>query len=57
MTQRELAIAIGRGDAMSVSRWERGEHRPDVENMEALARVLKRDVAWFYSGHEMRDAA
>lgn len=52
LTQHELAVALGRGNAMAVSRWERGEHRPSDENLVALTAVLRRDVAWFYTDHE-----
>lgn len=53
LTQHELAIALGRGDAMTVSRWERGEHKPSDESLLALARVLDRPVAWFYVDHSL----
>lgn len=56
LTQHELAVALGRGDLMLVSRWERGEHRPNDENLLALANVLKRDVPWFYTDHERKAA-
>lgn len=49
LTQHELAVALGSGDAMTVSRWERGTHIPSVERLVRLAEVLDRDVAWFYS--------
>lgn len=52
LTQHELAVALGRGDAMTVSRWERGEHKPSDESLVALASVLQRPVAWFYVDHE-----
>lgn len=48
MTQHQLAVRLGRGDAMAVSRWERGENRPNDENMIALAEILGREVSWFY---------
>lgn len=41
---------------MTVSRWERGEHRPNDANLIALAGVLGQTVAWFYTDHE-REAA
>lgn len=49
MTQHELAVALGRGDAMTVSRWERGEHRPSDEYLIALADVFGLSVADFFS--------
>jgi transcriptional regulator with XRE-family HTH domain len=55
-TQHELAVALGSGDLMTVSRWERGEHRPNDANLIALAGVLGQTVAWFYTDHE-REAA
>lgn len=45
---------MGTGDAMRVSRWERGEHKPNNENLLVLASVLKRDISFFY---EERKAA
>lgn len=57
MTQHELAVALGAGDAMKVSRWERGEHLPSNESMAALASVLGRDPAWFYEPNESKAAA
>lgn len=52
MTQHALAVAIGRGDAMTVSRWERGEHVPSIDNLVVLADVLGRDIAWFHTDHD-----
>lgn len=52
MTQHQLAVALGSGDAMKVSRWERGEHLPSGESLVALADVLGVDVAWFYGREE-----
>lgn len=51
LTQRELADQINGIESMSVSRWERGEHRPSLENLVALADVLGHKVAWFYTDH------
>jgi transcriptional regulator with XRE-family HTH domain len=53
LRQHDLAVALGTGDAMRISRWERGEHRPKDDNLLHLAQVLGRDVAWFYTDHEM----
>lgn len=47
-TQHSLAVALGRGDAMTISRWERGENRPSDENLVALAEVLGMSVADFF---------
>lgn len=38
-TQRELAAALDT-DVMQVSRWERGEHRPNAAYEAALTEVL-----------------
>lgn len=51
LTQRELADLLD-VDAFQVSRWERGVHRPSDETLFALAQVLDRDPAWFYTDHE-----
>lgn len=51
LTQHELAVALGRGDAMTISRWERAEHKPSDESLVALAAALNRPVAWFYVDH------
>jgi transcriptional regulator with XRE-family HTH domain len=56
LTQRELVAAVGLKDAMAVSRWERGEHRPNLENLSALAEVFGCDVSWFFADHQ-REAA
>jgi transcriptional regulator with XRE-family HTH domain len=55
-TQHGLAVALGRGDNMTVSRWERGEHKPSDENLVALAEILGVSVASFFSDPE-REAA
>lgn len=57
LTQREVALRLGTGDVMAVSRWERGEHKPNDANLVALADVLGRSVAWFYTDHESEAAA
>lgn len=57
LTQHDLAVALGRGDAMTVSRWERGEHRPSDAYLVALAQVLGQDVSWFFVDREPEEAA
>jgi transcriptional regulator with XRE-family HTH domain len=52
LTQHQLAVALGSGDAMKVSRWERGEHLPSSESLVALAVLLGVDVSWFYESEE-----
>ena len=47
LTQHELAVRLGRCDAMAISRWERGVNRPSDENLFALAEVLGHDFTWF----------
>ncbi len=49
MRQHDLAVALGRGDAMTVSRWERGEHIPSTEYMVLLAAALECDPGDFYA--------
>lgn len=51
-TQHQLAVALGRGDAMTVSRWERGEHVPSIDNLVVLADVLAVTVAWLHTDHD-----
>lgn len=53
LTQHGLAVALGRGDAMTVSRWERGEHKPSDENLIALAEILGVSVASFFNDEEL----
>lgn len=52
LTQHQLAVAIGSGDAMKVSRWERGENLPSGESLIALSEVLSESVSWFYETPE-----
>lgn len=56
-TQSTLAAKLGVSDFMAVSRWERGVHKPDDENLIALSRVLGQSVAWFYTDHSEQVAA
>jgi transcriptional regulator with XRE-family HTH domain len=51
LTQHALAVRLGRGDQMTVSRWERGEHRPSDESLVRLAAALDREFAWFFTDH------
>lgn len=48
LTQHQLAVLLGTGDQMTISRWERGEHRPSDENLIRVARALNVDVAQLF---------
>jgi transcriptional regulator with XRE-family HTH domain len=48
MTQRDLSVRLD-VDAMAVSNWERGVYQPSMGNLVALADVLGRDLAWFFT--------
>lgn len=50
LTQRQVAERLGTESSL-VSKWERGEHRPTDTNLEALAFVLDRTMAWFFTDH------
>jgi transcriptional regulator with XRE-family HTH domain len=51
--KRQLDVALGLGiDPTYVSRWERAQVMPSLENLHALAEVYGRDVAWFYVEHK-----
>jgi transcriptional regulator with XRE-family HTH domain len=56
-TQAQLAMALGLGEAQTVSNWERGVFKPSDENLAGLCHVLKRDIAWFYTDHDAKAAA
>lgn len=48
LTQEQVARALpGETSGTHVSRWERGLHRPSDDTLEALAKVLKVEVAYF----------
>lgn len=49
LTQDEVARSLG-VQAMTVSRWERGEHTPDAEHLIALAHVLGVSPEWLVTG-------
>lgn len=55
LTQRLLAERVG-VDAMLVSKWERGRHRPNDQNLALIAEQTNRDLAWFYAEHEEQPA-
>jgi transcriptional regulator with XRE-family HTH domain len=56
LSQHALAVKLGRGDAMTISRWERGEHKPNDENIVRVAAVLERDPSWFFEDRDGNDA-
>ncbi len=48
MSQNDLARELpGKVGAQMVSKWERGLHEPRADTLQAIARVLKRPVAYF----------
>jgi transcriptional regulator with XRE-family HTH domain len=47
MTQKELGAAVG-VDAMTISRYERGIHRPDNDVIQRIAGVLRERSGWFF---------
>lgn len=52
LSQRELGIRAGIDETSAgtrVSRYESGVHEPDLESLEALAKVLRAPLAFFYS--------
>jgi transcriptional regulator with XRE-family HTH domain len=50
-TQRDLSTRLD-VDTMLVSNWERGVNQPSRGNLVALADVLGRDLAWFFTERE-----
>jgi len=52
--QRQLAAAVS-VDTITVSRWERGQHSPDVDKLELIARALDKPLVEFLidQGEEM----
>lgn len=51
LTQRQLAQRVNDVDPLAVSRWERGESRPNDMNFAALAATFGVPIAWFYMDH------
>lgn len=47
LKQRELADVLGLQD-ITISRWERGESQPDMENLRALAKIVGKPIGWFF---------
>lgn len=50
LTQRQVAERLGTESSL-VSKWERGEHRPTDTNLEALAFLFGRTMAWLFTDH------
>lgn len=47
LSQGDLARELpGKSDGNQVSRWERGEHKPHSDTLEAIARVLRVDMGY-----------
>jgi transcriptional regulator with XRE-family HTH domain len=55
LTNRAVGAAIGATEHM-VWRWRRGRVEPTTHYLVALAAVLDKEVAWFYSDHEEVEA-
>lgn len=55
LSRRAFSELVG-VDQMLVYKWERGQHRPNDDNLASLASVTNRDVSWFYVDRS-RDAA
>lgn len=48
-TQAELAAKIpGKTTGDQLSKWERGIHRPGDDTLEHIARIVKKDIGWFF---------
>lgn len=47
MTQEELALRL-ETTSLTVSRWERGEIRPRLQQFEKMEGILKKPTYWFF---------
>lgn len=47
MTQEDLAILL-ETTSVTVSRWERGEIRPRLQQFEKMEEILKKPTYWFF---------
>jgi transcriptional regulator with XRE-family HTH domain len=57
LTQEQVARSLpGETSGSHVSRWERGQHRPSDDTLEALAKVLRVDVAYFLAAPADKNA-
>lgn len=52
MTQYDLAVQIGLGDASVVCTWERGKHLPGADNLAHIALALDVTTDWLLFGDE-----
>lgn len=58
LTQAQLATSLDEWtDTMTVSRWERGIHRPHKRRLVQLAEILGVEVEWFFEDHGPEEAA
>lgn len=56
LTTTQLADLIGGPvTPRHIWRWETGLHTPNLEHINAIARVTGHDVAWFYENHGRDD--
>lgn len=51
MKQKDLAARVG-VEPIQISRWERGENKPDLDRLELLAGVLRRPLSYFFGEPE-----
>lgn len=56
LSRRAFGDLIG-VDQMLVYKWEKELHRPNDENLAALAEEMDVDLSWFYTDHEKEQAA
>ncbi len=53
MSREDLAQSVGL-TVNAIGGYERGEREPTLEKVERIAEVLRVDVAYFYTGHNVR---
>lgn len=54
--QKQLASAV-HVEPMTVSRWERGQHAPDIDMLEQIAAATNRPLAFFIDADQPTDEA
>lgn len=57
LTQSQLARDSDIADPQNISKWERGIYMPADESLLAMAEVLGRNLAWFYTDHDSEPVA